>query len=222
MKLQFATKICATLGLCTLVLGCLHRRGDDTPSAQDPCIPCHGGANEHFTEAPESAMPPHNLRGETARTARGNGAHQAHLLGSERARAVACSECHVVPTVVDAPGHLDDEYPAEVVFSGPAQAFEAVPQFDPVSGNCANTFCHGGYFVGGRPSGGSLTAPLWLDVSGEPSACDACHGLPPPDPHPPGDDCSECHGNIASNGTFGRPDLHVDGKVTFNLPRDEP
>jgi hypothetical protein len=46
--------------------------------------------------------------------------------------------------------------------------------------------------------------------------------LPPPAPHPRGDlnpTCSACHENIdPDNLTFNRPDLHVDGIVTFTLP----
>src|SRR5690606_41028610 len=59
--------------------------------------------------------------------------------------------------------------------------------------SCKDTFCHGGYFVGGRPSGGSLVTPNWLDLSGKPAECGSCHGLPPPSPHPDDSACADCH-----------------------------
>lgn len=199
--------------------GCLETRGYDTWAEQAECVECHGGTLEAPEEFPEwAAAPPYNLSGETERSARGNGAHEVHLRGTESARALRCVECHIVPEQTDAPGHMDTPYPADLTFTGPAQAFEATPHFDTESQSCKQTFCHGGYFVGGRPSGGTLTEPIWTDVSGAPSVCGACHGLPPPDPHPRAEQCSDCHMNIAADKTFIVPELHVDGQVTFYLP----
>jgi hypothetical protein len=77
-------------------------------------------------------------------------------------------------------------------------------------------------FPEGHASGGSNTAPSWTTVDGTQAACGACHGLPPPRPHPKAElnpVCNACHKNIASdNTTFLRPELHVDGIVTFELP----
>jgi len=209
------------LGLAAWALGgCLETRGFDQGEPQAECAECHGGSLEASEEFPEwIAAPPYNLSGEMDRDARGNGAHEVHLRGSATARALLCSECHLVPETTDAPGHMDSPYPADLTFSGPAaNAFEATPVFDPATQTCKQTFCHGGYFVGGRPSGGLLTEPKWTDSSGAPAACDGCHGQPPPDPHPRTDACSDCHKNIAPDLTFTRPELHVDGTVTFNLP----
>ncbi len=202
------------LGVPLAVSGCLEPRQKGPPEEQAECGACHGGMlPQAFVGAP-----PYNLSGDTEPSARGNGAHEAHLVGRDRARAVACSECHLVPESVDSPGHMDDPYPVEVLFQGPAKAFEAEPLFDADKGSCQNTFCHGGSFVGGRDSGGTLTEPRWTDVSQEPAACGACHGLPPPLPHPLEEVCSDCHKNIREDRTFSHPDLHVDGVVNFNLP----
>lgn len=200
--------------------GCLDTRGFEKWEAQGECTQCHGGTLDAPKEAPEwIAAPPYNLAGETDPEARGNGAHEAHLRGSGQSRTLLCSECHVVPETTDAPGHMDSPYPAEIIFSSRvASAFEATPYFDPTTQTCKQTFCHGGYFVGGRPSGGQVTEPKWTDRSDGPRACDGCHGQPPPDPHPLTDSCSDCHKNIASDGTFTHPELHVDGNVTFYLP----
>lgn len=199
--------------------GCLELREDDSLAPQDECSACHGGNLPANPSSPELvAAPPYNLAGDTDPKARGNGAHAAHLLENSRARTVQCSECHLVPDELYAPGHVDSPYPAELTFSGPATAFEAVPGYDAETQSCANTFCHGGHFVGGRPSGGDLVQPVWTDTSGAPAECGSCHGLPPPSPHPPEAECSDCHKNISPEGDFTRPDLHVDGNVTFYLP----
>lgn len=208
--------------LSSLLSACLETRGFEREE-KDECSACHGGLIAGSEDTPGlSAAPPNNLAGEAELSARGNGAHEAHLLPSDEARPLLCTECHLVPSELDSPGHIDTPYPVEVVFGkGPADDFEAVPAFDETTQSCKQTFCHGGYFVGGRPSGGHTTEPKWTDVTGKPAECDACHGQPPPPPHPVVETCSDCHKNIDSSGNFLRPDLHVDGTVTFYLPSDD-
>lgn len=178
---------------------------------RENCTLCHGDTN---------AAPPFALDGSTSTASPGVGAHQVHVLGTERSRKVACGECHVVPLEVLDPLHVDSAGPAEVVFSGPALAHGASPSYE--AGACGNTACHGAVFPHGHTSGGTNTAPLWTVVDGTQAACGTCHALPPPRPHPVADlnpVCNACHENIApDNLTFTRPDLHVDGVVTFRLP----
>jgi predicted CxxxxCH...CXXCH cytochrome family protein len=159
------------------------------------CTSCHGEANP----APADA-------------------HQTHLLGSAISRAVPCAECHLVPDEVLDPGHDDSAPPAELTFSGAAVAFGAQPSY--AGGVCANTACHGAVFPEGNDSGGLNTVPEWARVDGSQATCGSCHGLPPPAPHPYySEDCSSCHENVAADDqSFVRPDLHVDGVVTFTLP----
>jgi predicted CxxxxCH...CXXCH cytochrome family protein len=175
------------------------------------CTACHGALN---------AAPPRDLDGQAATSSPGVGAHQTHVLGTERSRKVACAECHRMPDSVLAPGHLDSARPAEVVFSGVAVATSAQASYD--EGSCRNTACHGGQWNSGNASGGILTEPSWTKVDGAQAACGTCHGLPPPPPHPYAalnPVCSACHEDIApDNQTFLRPDLHVDGEVTFSVP----
>lgn len=173
------------------------------------CTSCHGG---------DGPAPPRALNGETTTAAPGVGAHRAHLAGSGRARAVTCRECHLVPERVLDAGHVDSFAPAEVAFSGVSVAFGATPRY--VAGSCSNTACHGGSFpVRGHDSGGTLTTPSWTVVDGSQAACGTCHGLPPPRPHPYySEDCGRCHENVSLDGkTFLRPELHIDGIVTFAL-----
>jgi predicted CxxxxCH...CXXCH cytochrome family protein len=173
------------------------------------CSSCHGSDNP---------APPRALNGDTTTAVASVGAHQAHLAGSERARAVPCDECHLVPERVLDPGHVDSFGPAEVTFSGASVAFGATPTY--TAGTCSNTACHGGSFpVRGHDSGGTLTTPAWTVVDGTQAACGSCHGLPPPRPHPyHSEDCGRCHENVSLDGkTFLRPELHVDGIVTFTF-----
>ena len=189
----------------------LHVNGAVEQDSDQPCNACHGG---------ENPAPPRDLGGGTSTTSRGVGAHQVHLAGSLRARAVPCSECHRVPEKVADPGHIDLALPAEVIFSGAATAFRGAATY--AEGSCRNTACHGASFPDGNDSGGTHTEPRWMDVGGGSAACGSCHALPPPRPHPSVElnpVCSNCHENIApDNATFVRPELHVDGSVTFRIP----
>lgn len=171
------------------------------------CTGCHasGAADAGANAATPSAAPD-------------VGAHAVHLTPRGPARPVPCGECHAVPGDVFSAGHVDTPLPAEVRFSGVATAFEATPLFQ--SGSCAQTYCHGDQFIGGRPSGGLDTVPSWV-TPGAASAltCQSCHGMPPPAPHPEAaDDCSSCHRNVDAARSFVAPDTHVDGVVTFFLP----
>ncbi|HTA90226.1 MAG TPA: CxxxxCH/CxxCH domain-containing protein, partial [Polyangiaceae bacterium] len=118
------------------------------------------------------------------------------------------------------PGHITSDGPATLIFSGAATAFGASPQYS--NGTCQSSSCHGAIFPDGNPSDNTLTTPAWTRVDGTQASCGTCHGLPPPPPHPYlqlNPVCSACHEDIApDNKTFLRPDLHVDGIVTFNVP----
>jgi predicted CxxxxCH...CXXCH cytochrome family protein len=175
------------------------------------CNSCHGSTNP---------APPKSISGSTDTSTEGVGAHQTHVLGTARSRAVLCSECHVVPTTVFDVGHFDTALPAELTFSGVAVAWGAAPAFS--NGSCQNTYCHGQVFPQGYNSGGSNTAPAWTTVDGTQAACGTCHSLPPPAPHPVvalNPVCNACHKDIApDNTTFLAPERHVDGVVTFDLP----
>lgn len=182
-------------------------------SVSNDCASCHGSA--------DNSAPPRDTRGNTDPSLLSVGAHQAHLVGRGLARAMECSECHVVPEHVNSRGHIDDEVedPAEVQFSGVATAFSAQPRYE--SGTCAQTFCHGDSFIAGG-SGGLNIIPVWNVTDGTQIECTSCHGMPPPAPHPQENvaDCGQCHRNML-DGTFTHPERHVDGIVTFFLNRGD-
>lgn len=163
------------------------------------CDICHGSA--------KSDAPPKGITGETATSAVGVGAHQAHLTSSNWHAAVACEHCHLVPKKLDDPGHLGSKLPAEVRFSGLASHGQTAPTWDGT--RCSSTYCHGATLAGG-----SSTAPVWTKVDGTASACGSCHGLPPGGDHPTSDQCQDCHAqSVDANRTIIAPKLHINGKV---------
>lgn len=185
-----------------------HVDGNVDLDVSEDCTACHGADN---------AAPPVDVEGNSSSTLVTVGAHQSHVLGSSLARAVPCQECHLVPDEVLSAGHLDSERPAEVVFSGAAAAFGAVPEY--VAGSCNDSYCHGADFPKTHESGGAVTAPTWTRVDGSQAFCGSCHGLPPPLPHPQIEVCSDCHLNVLPNQrSFLYPDLHVNGAVENLLP----
>jgi len=188
-----------------------HVDGQVDVAVTETCTGCHGSGN---------AAPPVDTSGRTTTTVSGIGAHQTHVLGTSSSRPVACNECHVVPSLVLDQGHVDSLRPAEVSLTRTARAFGGAPEY--VAGTCRDTSCHGAVFPDGNDSGGSKKTPTWTRVGSGEAACGSCHALPPPAPHPYASlnpVCNKCHEDIApDNVTFVRPDLHVDGVVTFAVP----
>ena len=162
---------------------------------QEKCNACHG-------KDPNTGAPPPDLSGNTDSSARGVGAHANHLNDSVTHRAIACNECHQVPTKADDPGHIDADGRAEIVFGTLAKTNNSQPTYDANTVTCSNTYCHGS--IAGK----------WQAPRDPVAACGSCHGLPPPPPHIQLTQCSDCHGRVVNtDGTIKDPSLHVDGIV---------
>ncbi len=178
------------------------------------CTSCHGSA--------QSAAPPRDVSGNTSPSARGVGAHQAHLLGKTFISApIACSTCHQVPASVDSPGHIDHPRAATVTFSGLALADGATPNWNGAS--CSATYCHGGGANLASDTAFKLRTPVWTLGTSQ-AFCGSCHGIPPSTPAHAGvvfPDCARCHANTVSpTGTIlisGPPDartsVHINGVI---------
>lgn len=139
------------------------------------------------------------------------GGHTLHRTGP-RSRPVDCSSCHVVPTEVRSPGHLDGV--VRVVFSGPALLRGARPTWQ--GGACSEVACHGAGLIQPAP------VLRWDQASSHPD-CGGCHSTPPPAPHPAERACASvlCHGaGVAPTQSglmiteAGRLQ-HIDGVVQF-------
>ena len=205
MTLRLSVALAALCWAGGALLGC-----DQTPlSAGLPedvgCSSCHGNS--------ANAAPPVSIEGATSTSARGVGAHQSHLVDGNIHKALACSECHVVPDTVEADGHIDP-LPAELTFGDLATTNGVEPAWDPEALRCSNVYCHGATVKGGRHK-----EPLWTVVDGSQASCDSCHGFPPPDPHPRSTDCAQCHsGTVTELGTVDvASGLHINGTVDKSI-----
>jgi predicted CxxxxCH...CXXCH cytochrome family protein len=198
------------------------------------CSACHGSAT--------SPAPPNDLEGNTATTAIGVGAHQAHLQAHHLRGPIACGDCHLVPQNPGSPGHIDHNLPATVFPATTAStslafADDAGPVENHATATCSNVYCHGGGAQMQSDKSPSLhRQPVWTDVSAGEIACGTCHGIPPQDGNPGHgigaglETCASCHwaylsdgGTIATVGPSGiiitvLPDggltsLHIDGVI---------
>ncbi|HEY1959360.1 MAG TPA: CxxxxCH/CxxCH domain-containing protein [Polyangiaceae bacterium] len=168
--------------------GALHMNGKvDLGDGSGKCGACHGSGDDPW---PRDAT------------------HQAHANPSIAAP-VACGDCHVVPSSIFAPGHLDA--PLSIRFSGHALDRGAVPTFDGTT--CRNVACHGANLADPPAS------PAWSDTSGAQIACSSCHPAPPSE-HTTSTDCNRsiCHGAEVSPPpnlgiTPSGRSLHVNGVI---------
>jgi predicted CxxxxCH...CXXCH cytochrome family protein len=148
------------------------------------------------------------VAGNVVTTAPGVGAHQTHLNAGLLSSAIACSECHTVPTDL---AHATQ--PLNLTWGTIATTGGIVPAYDQVAHTCTN-YCHGS---SGALQGGTNTTPNWTLVGATPSqvACGSCHGLPPATgrhtipPHT-GFSCSVCHGAAYTVASVD-PARHVNG-----------
>ncbi len=133
-------------------------------------------------------------------TDRAVGAHQLHLEDGAVRAAVACAECHVVPTTA---AHANGK--VDVAFGPLSTTGGAAPLWN--GSSCSASYCHGG-FAGGN----TTNAPVW--TAARATSCGTCHGLPPAAPHPDvgaGSNCGSCHTGYTA--TTVNLTTHVDGKV---------
>ena len=200
----------ALLAAAVLALGpsCLERRaerGDETDAAR--CATCHGDPTRRGDYL-RRAAPPRDLLGASGAGYPGVGAHSIHLDASKTHGAVACSECHDVPSRSDSAGHADSARPAELVFGPLARGGGRHPSYDPIGRTCSDSSCHG-----------ASSDAVWTEPRTAEAACGTCHGLPPAAPHPQSGRCEACHGDVINAARqFVAPALHVDGIVQTRAP----
>ncbi len=187
----------------------------DGPKA---CNTCHGD----FSNS-EHKAPPRGVSSSSAAI----GAHSAHLYNNKFGAAVACNECHKVPTNVADAGHIDTlAVRAEVKFEFgslnkkvlPGSSLNPVPEYDSTSYTCSNIYCHG------TMKGGNVSnSPVWNAPTGS-IKCGSCHGISDTDPIPNSSphninfkyfgDCGSCHKNVVSGTyTFIDKSKHINGII---------
>ena len=190
------------------------------PTGPENCITCHGSST--------SPAPPKDIDGNTARSARGVGAHQVHLAGTSTSRQVTCTECHNVPGRVTTAGHVDSALPAEVPLNGMFARWPTTvtpsPTYNPTSLTCSGSYCHGN-FTNGNP----VNDVVWNGAAGTGAACGSCHGttsgtnnvlkaFPKTSAnggtHPNNTNCDWCHSATVDNAAkIINATKHVDGTI---------
>jgi predicted CxxxxCH...CXXCH cytochrome family protein len=176
------------------------------------CTFCHGDPTDP-NEATEAA-PPLDTEGNDASSAPGVGAHREHLASSDWRASLRCEDCHAVPSVVVADGHIDAERPADLGWGALATAVAAAPEYDGAS--CSGVYCHGATM----PEGAGNTTPVWTTVDGSQAVCGSCHGLPPSSSwHPFVRDASTCGPCHPYTGQLpDAPATHIDGFIDWVEP----
>jgi predicted CxxxxCH...CXXCH cytochrome family protein len=230
--LATAASIAAAIAVAVTTAGCdLGRLETPTgPTAiAGPSSGCSGACHGEG----DQLAPPRDTAGRTDLASIGVGAHTQHLQASTWHKRFACETCHIVPKEVGDPGHIfnygpngpvKDPLPAEVIFTGLGTG----ASWDHQTATCTSSYCHGDTLHQIDPAtnatvkgaGGAITQPVWTQVDGTQSKCGACHGTPPPAPHPQNTDCGLCHpsmnpGDFAA-GKISYPELHIDGVVEVN------
>ncbi|RJQ43512.1 MAG: CxxxxCH/CxxCH domain-containing protein [Nitrospiraceae bacterium] len=189
----------------------------------DGCTKCHGTPTASPAPAYTQA-PPTDTAGDSAATDAQVGAHRAHLQSTISSN-VACSECHIVPAIVSAAGHINDATPgtAELIFGALASSNSATPSYS--GGQCSNVYCHGGAMPKGTTNGADRT-PIWNNTNyltgNAANDCSRCHGYPPSSlavhSGKGATDCIICHnaGVNASGTGFTDPSSHINGTVNIS------
>jgi predicted CxxxxCH...CXXCH cytochrome family protein len=175
------------------------------------CTSCHGDPNR--SPASIAAAPPRDTQGSA--TSAAVGAHLAHLTDGALRSAVACSDCHTVPS-----DSAHATQPLDLTWGTLARTGGVTPSWNATSLTCTN-YCHGITLFGG-----SDTTPQW-NLGSSQAACGTCHGLPPTravgaSQHPPVQGgvtaCSTCHPETVSNtgSILLANGKHIDGLVELD------
>jgi predicted CxxxxCH...CXXCH cytochrome family protein len=180
---------------------------------QTNCSFCHGDRTQKAGYAgganPLPSAPPDDVAGRLSGTnGSATGAHAIHLQGSSLASPFACGQCHVVPVAPAVHGVGDIRLTALHVNGNVALAFGSLAGGAAATWNATqhrcSTYCHGSTL-----DGGGVKTPTWTQSDGTATACNACHGAPPPSPHPSGTQCGVCHPGYTSTSVVAT--THVNG-----------
>jgi predicted CxxxxCH...CXXCH cytochrome family protein len=207
--------------------GC-HVDASGVKKSPEACNTCHGVFRAAASDFLSSA-PPKAVAGETDSTFPGVGAHQPHLVSGDLGKTVQCQECHTIPVVWDAPGHIDGA-PAEVVFNDTLANLTTANggytptnlSYDNVTYQCSNVYCHGNWEADRASSPnqfgyadsmmrGNKAAPVW--TSG--AECGSCHSLPPTGHISASlSGCAGCHPSVVNSaGEIIDTSKHINGLI---------
>ena len=192
------------------------------PGGPEACNTCHGNFSN-----PALIAPPVDRNRKIDVMLASVGAHSTHLLITKISSLVKCSDCHVVPTALNSPGHIDNSPKAEVIMTTKYSDFQiGNGTYDASTNKCSNTYCHGNFSFPKSASQWSFAytadkmegenfQPTWNKVDGTQAACGTCHGLPPRG-HMEADlrGCADCHtGVVDKYGNIIDKTKHMNGKI---------
>lgn len=152
----------------------LHCNGQvDLAAPPGSCVGCHGSG--------DNPAPPIDLDGNASESLQTVGAHRGHLQALHQVSApVPCNECHLVPTALNSPGHIDHAPPA-IVFppgTGALASADGVDAGYNFSTATCTVYCHGsGTRLSKDISTGLNHAPIFNGGTSQ-AACGTCHGIP--------------------------------------------
>ena len=184
----------------------------------EACNTCHG------VFADESKIaPPNDINNNYETSAKGVGAHTAHLYENDLSLVLSCNECHPsneTGSVNFIKTHIDG-LPAEMSFGEIASSGLSTPMYNGDL-SCSNTYCHGNFVFGDIK--GNNFAPIWNIVDGTQAACGTCHGRineqgEITSPTPVGhfgdfqaENCAQCHPSAFNeDGTLNKL-VHINGE----------
>ena len=193
----------------------------------EACNTCHG------VFADETRIsPPTDLSNNFETSAKGVGAHVAHVYENDLSLGVSCYECH--PGELGAGDYVSahiDGLPAEISFGSIASSGSGSPTYNGDL-SCSNTYCHGSFSFSKAESEsqwaytdsiiiGENFSPIWNIVDDTQAACGTCHLLPPTGHISAGNDpeaitCVNCHpAAYNEDGTLDKF-THMDGEKNLN------
>lgn len=187
----------------------------------ESCNTCHGDFADDSRIAP-----PTDLANNYLTSAKGVGAHTAHVYESKIFVGVGCYDCH--PGNVGDGNYIathSDGLPAEMSFSGIADSGLSTPVYNSDL-SCSNTYCHGNFEYGDIK--GNNFSPIWNIVDGTQAACGTCHGRingqgeilsPTPEGHFgnfQAESCKNCHPDTFNEDGSLNKFIHINGEANVN------
>ena len=198
-------RLAACVVAALLLAACGKERRVEETAAAVACTRCHGGGDN------ATGAPPLDGRGRSDTTVRSVGAHTAHVGGGRVTAPLGCEACHLAPGPEAPLAHVDGE---TRVILGIAAAPTGTPRRGMPARPAATSTA-----TARRSPADSSPRPVWTVVrpKGSPPDCGACHGAPPPPPHPARADCGTCHAGTIRAGTEREIDVaggrHLNGVV---------
>jgi predicted CxxxxCH...CXXCH cytochrome family protein len=195
------------------------------------CNTCHGNFQD-----PSRIAPPRDIYGNQSTDLITVGAHVSHLYENDFA-VVACENCHKVPNASNIKDHFQPT-PNIIIFDSLAiHGIASNAVFDPNTGTCANTYCHGNFefrksdapserqfaYTSDRMTGNFKTVK-WTLLDGSQAPCGSCHGTTDgfisPEGHIklPITECVACHSTVVNEkGEIIDKSKHINGQVNYAL-----